>query len=47
VSNPTQQATLPSVDAARHRLVRDLLRARDNVRTGPLAETVKANLEHS
>jgi hypothetical protein len=46
VSEPTQQATLPSADAARHRLVRDLLRARDNVRTAPLTETVKANLEH-
>jgi hypothetical protein len=45
VSDPTQQATLPSADAARHRLVRDLLRARDNARSGPLAETVEANLE--
>jgi hypothetical protein len=45
VSDPTQQATLSSADAARRRLVRDLLCAQDNVRSGPLAETVKGNLE--
>ena len=45
MSGLTQEATLSSTDASRHRLVRDLRRAQDNARSGPLADTVKANIE--